>query len=39
MWKFLLGLSSGIYVGTFYECKPIIKNIKKIFKDHFPEKK
>ncbi len=39
MWRFLLGFSSGIYVGTYYECKPILNNIKEIIKDYFPEKK
>ncbi len=39
MWRFLLGFSSGIYIGTYYECKPIVKKIKKIIQDNFPEEK
>jgi hypothetical protein len=39
MWRFLLGFSSGIYVGTHYECKPVLNNIKKMIDDYFPEKK
>ena len=39
MWRFLLGFGSGIYVGTYYDCKPIINTIKKIIKDYQPKPK
>ncbi len=39
MWRFLLGFSSGIYVGTYYDCKPIIKSIKKLIEDYQPKPK
>jgi hypothetical protein len=29
MWKFLLGFASGVYAGTYYDCKPIIRNLEK----------
>ena len=37
MWKFLAGFSVGVYVGTYYDCKPYIIKIKKIAKDNFPD--
>ena len=30
MWKFIMGFTSGIYVGTYYDCKPIINEIRSI---------
>lgn len=34
MWEFLCGFSAGIYVGTYYNCKPCIKFIVQFVKDH-----
>ena len=39
MWRFLIGFTSGIYIGTYYECKPIIEKIDKFIKNNFPESK
>ena len=39
MWQFLLGCVSGIYIGTQYDCKPVINYVKDYLKDKFPEKK
>ena len=37
MWKMLLAFSIGVYVGTYYNCKPILEHMietakKKLFK-------
>ena len=29
MYKFLLGLGTGIWIGTYYDCKPTIEKIKQ----------
>lgn len=43
MWQFLLGCGTGIYIGTYYDCKPAILYVhgylKKQFPDQFPKKK
>jgi len=28
MWEFFAGLSLGIYIGTVYDCKPMISKIQ-----------
>lgn len=37
MWEFLFGFSAGIYVGTYYNCKPYIKNIIQFVKNNIPK--
>lgn len=40
MWHFLFGFSAGVYVGTYYECKPTIEKITKwIESQRFGDKK
>jgi hypothetical protein len=39
MWKFLMGFASGVYVGTYYNCKPIMSELEKKIKDYIPDKK
>lgn len=39
MWKFLVGFASGVYVGTYYNCKPLIIELEKKIKDIIPDKK
>jgi len=39
MWQVLLGFSAGVYVGTYYNCKPYIKQIHFLIKDKLPEEK
>ena len=40
MWQYLFGFSTGIYVGTYYECKPTIdKIIKWLESQKFTDKK
>ena len=28
MWQFIIGFTSGIYIGTYYDCEPTIDIIK-----------
>ena len=37
MWRFIAGFGVGIYVGTYYNCKPYIVKVKKIVRENFPE--
>ena len=39
MWQFVIGFSLGIYVGTYYNCKPQLNNIIKIIKKNLPDPK
>jgi ABC-type phosphate transport system permease subunit len=39
MWQVMIGFAAGVYVGTYYECKPAIKMIKAMVEDKFPEEK
>ncbi len=39
MWQFIMGFASGLYVGSYYECKPTIQYIVKIIKDNAPKEK
>lgn len=39
MWQFFLGFSTGIYVGTYYNCKPCLEKISKWVENHIPRKK
>ena len=39
MWQFLMGFASGVYIGSYYECKPTIENILKIIKENSPKEK
>ena len=39
MWQFFLGFGAGIYVGTYYNCKPIISQIESFVKQKCPPKK
>ena len=39
MWQFLCGCMSGIYIGTYYDCKPALVFIRDTVKNQFPEKK
>lgn len=34
MIEFLFGFIMGIYVGTFYECKPILNKISNIVRKY-----
>jgi hypothetical protein len=39
MWQFLCGFGAGIYVGTYFECKPTIEKVIFMVKTSLPEKK
>ena len=39
MWQFFLGFGTGIYVGTYYDCKPFMNKIGDYIKDQCPPKK
>ena len=39
MYKFLLGLGTGIWIGTYYDCKTKIKKIKQEIIKHIPKEK
>ena len=36
MWRFVAGLGVGVYIGTYYECKPTITRVKRFVMDNFP---
>ncbi len=37
MWQFILGCVSGVYLGTYYDCKPAINYFHVYLKDKFPD--
>ena len=39
MWKFVVGFGVGVYVGTYYECKPMISKITKMAQENTPSQK
>ena len=39
MLQFIVGFVFGAYVGTYYDCKPSLDHMKKIFKDYLPPPK
>ena len=39
MWQLLTGFAAGIYVGTYYDCKPTILLVRQMVKDKFPEER
>lgn len=39
MWKIMIGIGIGIYIGTYYECKPIISKIVKVANENIPPQK
>lgn len=39
MWQFLTGFGLGVYVGTFYDCRPAIRAVRIILKENMPEEK
>ena len=36
MWQILFGFSAGIYVGTYYDCKPYMDTLGVWIKEHMP---
>ncbi len=39
MWQFFLGFSTGIYIGTYYDCKPIIGKLEFFIRQQCPPRK
>jgi|TARA_B110000285_G_C15048177_1_gene575501 hypothetical protein len=39
MWRFICGFSSGVYVGTFYNCRPCMKTVEKFIREYIPKEK
>lgn len=39
MWQFITGFSLGVYVGSYYDCRPAIKSVQTILSDNMPKKK
>ena len=37
MWQFLCGFGTGVYVGTYYNCKPVIEYVRIKMKEIIPE--
>ena len=39
MWQFVFGFGAGVYVGTFFDCKPTIQQVSSILTQYCPPKK
>lgn len=39
MWQFVAGFSIGVYVGTYYDCKPALEFVFEQLKTNIPEKR
>lgn len=39
MYRYLIGFSLGIWVGTYYDCKPIINKVKEEIIKNLPKEK
>ena len=39
MWQYLFSFSAGIYVGTYFDCKPTIDKISEFVKENMPKEK
>ncbi len=39
MWRFTIGLVTGLYLGTHYDCKPAFKSAQVYMERYFPQKK
>jgi len=40
MWYFICGFGVGMYVGTYYNCKPVLDKVTQMVKENMsPEKK
>ena len=38
MLYFMLGFGMGIYIGTYYDCKPFLSAIGHRIREYLPEK-
>ena len=39
MWQLLVGFTVGVYIGTYYDCKPQIYTINKWVHEYIPNSK
>ena len=39
MWQMVLGFGAGVYVGTYYDCRPYLDTIGVWVKQNFPPHK
>jgi hypothetical protein len=39
MWKIIIGFATGVYIGTYYDCKPILEKIKEHCNETMPKSK
>ena len=39
MYKAVLGFAAGVYIGTYYDCKPMIEYAIKKVQENVPEEK
>ena len=39
MWQWLLGIGMGIYIGTYYNCKPSLEAVTKLVRDNMPKQR
>ena len=39
MIRFIFGLISGLYIATYYDCKPTIEYVIEQVKENVPKKK
>lgn len=39
MWQILTGFAAGVYVGTYYDCKPTILLVQQMVKDKIPKER
>ena len=39
MWQFLCGFGCGIYIGSYYNCKPIIEKVNEAIRKNFQKEK
>lgn len=39
MWQFVMGFGMGLYIGTYYECRPCLNKLGEWLKTQLPPKK
>ena len=39
MYQFTIGFIAGVYIGTHYNCKPLITDISEYIKKRLPDEK
>jgi hypothetical protein len=39
MWSFVAGFGCGVYVGSYYDCRPTLDKLVTFVKEHLPEER